>query len=219
MPVERSRRDSEELPARVDAGGRLKQERGQIADAEQDVKAVHAGQREERRAEDPAARPRHVLAVDEMRVLVSLTAEEARAEYDRREQEPDVAHPVSVLEVLERVMHRRAGTEEHDRVPGGKRNVEPMDSRRRPSLTAVAQVEIGEDERREEHAVADQEEQEALQTQLSDFDVELIGLSMGVVRERRDGHQCAPAITGGVSFSSSSSPLYGSGCEKSYGNP
>jgi hypothetical protein len=61
-----------------------------------------------------------------------------------------------------------------------------LDSGRRPTLAAVAQVEIREDERREEDAVAYQEQQETLQSQLANVGIELIG--MAVVRDRSDGH-------------------------------
>src|SRR5580658_3265338 len=116
-------------------------------------------------------------------------------------------------------MHRRARPEKHDGVPGRKRDVETLNSRRRPALSAVAQIEIREDEGREEYAIADQEEQEALQAQLARLDVELIDVAVSVGPDRSDRHQWAPAATGGESVSSSSSPLYGSGWLKSYGRP
>src|ERR1700728_1617907 len=109
-------------------------------------------------------------------------------------------------------MHGRAGAEKHDGVPGRKGDVEALNSRRGPALPAVAQIEIGEDERRKKDAVADQKEQEALQPQLPRFDVELVDAAMRVGPDRRDRHQCAPAATGGgESVSSSSRPVYGSG--------
>src|SRR5581483_4295964 len=79
VPVERARRDAEILRAGVDAGGRLHQQHGEITGADENVEAVHAGQREERRAEDAAAPPAHVLAEDQVGVFVALTPQEAGA--------------------------------------------------------------------------------------------------------------------------------------------
>src|SRR5215469_6382778 len=74
VPVERARGDAEIFLTRVDARGRLEQQHGQIANADEYVKPVHAGQREKRSPENTAAPPAHVLAEDEVVVFVGLAA-------------------------------------------------------------------------------------------------------------------------------------------------
>jgi len=86
-------------------------------------------------------------------------------------------------------VHRDARAEQHDRVERGEPDVEPVDPGRRPRGQRVSQVQVREDERREQHDVADQEEQEALQAQLARFGVELVDLALVRVRDGAVRHR------------------------------
>src|SRR6185312_4715964 len=82
VPIERSRRQSEEAALGVRSARRLPPENAEVDQPDEDVEAVQAGQGEKGRAEDRAC-PRGVLFVEEQRILVYLTAQEPRAEEER----------------------------------------------------------------------------------------------------------------------------------------
>src|SRR5687768_3719208 len=110
VPVDAGRFDGEVAVRAELSLQRTEQAQRDEDQATEHVRAVEAGEREERGGEDPIGRQEA-----EVRVLVSLAGEEDRAE-DDRDREPEPEHAVVVLaDRPHRELHRDARGHEDDR--------------------------------------------------------------------------------------------------------